>query len=152
MKGSCTLLESLFWWNYLQSLKRQLKSLKRQLYSPFERFQPFERFDREAAVHSSNLVLFWWNYLQSQPSQKSAVASLNLCRDESSQKSVLKCTNSELILGNFAVHMGFPRHIAERLVMNTLLGTCLYAIQSGEHVSKLRYDCKSVGLFCKRAL
>ncbi|KAJ1466776.1 pyrroline-5-carboxylate reductase dimerization-domain-containing protein [Baffinella frigidus] len=36
------------------------------------------------------------------------------------------------------VHMGFPRHVAERLVMNTLLGSCLYAIQSGEHVSKLR--------------
>ncbi|EKX36840.1 hypothetical protein GUITHDRAFT_155130 [Guillardia theta CCMP2712] len=43
------------------------------------------------------------------------------------------------------VHMGFPRHIAERLVMNTLLGTCLYAIQSGEHVSKLRNDITSPG-------
>ena len=43
------------------------------------------------------------------------------------------------------VHMGFPRHIAERLAMNTLLGTCLYAIQSGEHVSKLRNDITSPG-------
>jgi len=43
------------------------------------------------------------------------------------------------------VHMGFPRHIAERLVINTLLGTCLYAIQSGEHVSKLRNDITSPG-------
>jgi hypothetical protein len=29
--------------------------------------------------------------------------------------------------------------------MNTLLGTCLFAIQSGEHVSKLRNDITSPG-------
>lgn len=43
------------------------------------------------------------------------------------------------------VHMGFPRHIAERLVQKTLLGSCLYAIHSGDHISKLRNDITSPG-------
>ena len=37
-----------------------------------------------------------------------------------------------------AVHLGFPRHIARRLVLETLRGSIAFAIQSGEHPAQLR--------------
>eukprot|EP01125_Pyxidicula_operculata_P014315 TRINITY_DN4766_c0_g1_i3.p1 TRINITY_DN4766_c0_g1~~TRINITY_DN4766_c0_g1_i3.p1 ORF type:complete len:313 (+),score=23.09 TRINITY_DN4766_c0_g1_i3:245-1183(+) len=43
------------------------------------------------------------------------------------------------------VHMGFPRHIATKLVHQTMLGSCLYAMQSNKHVAELRNDITSPG-------
>ncbi|MGA7362294.1 MAG: pyrroline-5-carboxylate reductase [Candidatus Dormiibacterota bacterium] len=37
-----------------------------------------------------------------------------------------------------AVHLGFPRHLARRLVLETLQGSIEFAIQSGEHPAQLR--------------
>ncbi|MGC1183736.1 MAG: pyrroline-5-carboxylate reductase [Candidatus Dormiibacterota bacterium] len=37
-----------------------------------------------------------------------------------------------------AVHLGFPRHLARRLVLETLRGSIAFAIQSGEHPAQLR--------------
>lgn len=37
-----------------------------------------------------------------------------------------------------AVHLGFPRHLARRLVLETLRGSIEFAIQSGEHPAQLR--------------
>lgn len=37
-----------------------------------------------------------------------------------------------------AVHLGFPRHLARRLVLETLRGSVAFAIQSGEHTAQLR--------------
>lgn len=43
------------------------------------------------------------------------------------------------------VHMGFSRRVAERLVMKTLLGSVLYAMESGEHQAELRNQVTSPG-------
>lgn len=43
------------------------------------------------------------------------------------------------------VHMGFSRPIATRLVQKTLVGTSLYASQSGQHTAILRNDITSPG-------
>lgn len=37
-----------------------------------------------------------------------------------------------------SVHLGFPRHLARRLVLETLRGSIAFAIQSGEHPAQLR--------------
>lgn len=37
-----------------------------------------------------------------------------------------------------AVHMGFPRHMASKLVISTIKGSATYAEQSADHVAKLR--------------
>jgi pyrroline-5-carboxylate reductase len=37
-----------------------------------------------------------------------------------------------------AVHLGFPRHLARRLVLETLRGSIEFAIESGEHPAQLR--------------
>ncbi|MGH7642458.1 MAG: pyrroline-5-carboxylate reductase [Candidatus Dormibacteria bacterium] len=37
-----------------------------------------------------------------------------------------------------AVHLGFPRHLARRLVLETVRGSIEFAIQSGEHPAQLR--------------
>jgi pyrroline-5-carboxylate reductase len=37
-----------------------------------------------------------------------------------------------------AVHLGFPRHLARRLVLETLQGSIEFAMQSGEHPAQLR--------------
>ncbi|HUY57638.1 MAG TPA: pyrroline-5-carboxylate reductase [Candidatus Micrarchaeaceae archaeon] len=37
-----------------------------------------------------------------------------------------------------AVHLGFPRHLARRLVLETLKGSIEFAIESGEHPAQLR--------------
>lgn len=37
-----------------------------------------------------------------------------------------------------AVHLGFPRHLGRRLVLETLRGSIEFAIQSGEHPAQLR--------------
>lgn len=44
-----------------------------------------------------------------------------------------------------AVHMGFPRHIAQKMVVQTMRGTALYAEASGEHPAILRNDITSPG-------
>ncbi|RMD50286.1 MAG: pyrroline-5-carboxylate reductase [Candidatus Thermofonsia bacterium] len=43
------------------------------------------------------------------------------------------------------VHMGFSRRIAEQLVFQTMLGSVLYAQQSGKHVAELRNQVTSPG-------
>lgn len=43
------------------------------------------------------------------------------------------------------VHMGFPRWIAERLVMQTMLGSVRYALRSGKHPAELRNAVTSPG-------
>lgn len=43
------------------------------------------------------------------------------------------------------VHMGFSRRIAEELVFQTILGSVLYAEQSGRHVAELRNQVTSPG-------
>ncbi|GAB4480915.1 MAG: pyrroline-5-carboxylate reductase [Anaerolineae bacterium] len=43
------------------------------------------------------------------------------------------------------VHLGFSRRIAEQLVMQTMLGTVLYARQSGRHPATLRNEVTSPG-------
>jgi pyrroline-5-carboxylate reductase len=37
-----------------------------------------------------------------------------------------------------AVHLGFPRHVARELVLDTVLGSAAYALSSGRHVAELR--------------
>lgn len=37
-----------------------------------------------------------------------------------------------------AVHLGFPRHVARRLVLSTASGSVAFAAQSNKHVSELR--------------
>lgn len=46
---------------------------------------------------------------------------------------------------NSAVHMGMPREVAEKLVTQTMLGSTLYAMQSNDHISKLRDSVTSPG-------
>ena len=43
------------------------------------------------------------------------------------------------------VHMGFPRHLAEKLVFQTVAGTTEYATQANKHVAVLRNDITSPG-------
>jgi pyrroline-5-carboxylate reductase len=43
------------------------------------------------------------------------------------------------------VHLGFPRHIARRLVFQTMRGSIEYAEQSGKHVAELRNQVTSPG-------
>ncbi len=43
------------------------------------------------------------------------------------------------------VHLGFSRHIATRLVFQTMLGSVEYAAQSGKHVAELRNQVTSPG-------
>lgn len=44
-----------------------------------------------------------------------------------------------------AVHMGVPRDMAAKLVISTLRGSATYALQSSEHISKLRNNVTSPG-------
>jgi pyrroline-5-carboxylate reductase len=37
-----------------------------------------------------------------------------------------------------AVHLGFPRHVARELVLDTVQGSAAYALESGRHVAELR--------------
>ena len=37
-----------------------------------------------------------------------------------------------------AVHLGFPRHVARELVLDTMSGSAAFALQSGRHVAELR--------------
>jgi pyrroline-5-carboxylate reductase len=37
-----------------------------------------------------------------------------------------------------AVHLGFPRHVARELVLDTMSGSAEFALQSGKHVAELR--------------
>jgi pyrroline-5-carboxylate reductase len=41
-------------------------------------------------------------------------------------------------LTDAAVHLGFPRHIARELVLDTMQGSAEFALQSGKHVAELR--------------
>lgn len=41
-------------------------------------------------------------------------------------------------LTDAAVHMGFPRHVARELVLDTMSGSAAFALQSGRHVAELR--------------
>lgn len=43
------------------------------------------------------------------------------------------------------VHMGFPRRVAEELVLQTMLGSVLFAQQSGKHLAELRNMVTSPG-------
>jgi pyrroline-5-carboxylate reductase len=43
------------------------------------------------------------------------------------------------------VHMGFPRRVAEKLVLQTLRGSVEYAAHSGKHVAELRNQVTSPG-------
>eukprot|EP00854_Cymbomonas_tetramitiformis_P008517 gene8517-10114_t len=43
------------------------------------------------------------------------------------------------------VHMGFPRHTAEKLVHRTLLGSTKYAMETGEHPAVLKNNVTSPG-------
>jgi pyrroline-5-carboxylate reductase len=43
------------------------------------------------------------------------------------------------------VHMGFPRRVSERLVIQTIRGSVEYATQSGKHVAELRNQVTSPG-------
>ena len=43
------------------------------------------------------------------------------------------------------VHMGLPRQMSERLVKQTLLGSCMYALNSDQSISVLRNDIISPG-------
>jgi pyrroline-5-carboxylate reductase len=43
------------------------------------------------------------------------------------------------------VHMGFPRRIAEELVLQTMLGSVLFAAESGKHPAELRNMVTSPG-------
>ena len=44
-----------------------------------------------------------------------------------------------------AVHMGFPRQVASKLVISTIKGSAAYALQSTEHTAKLRNSVTSPG-------
>jgi pyrroline-5-carboxylate reductase len=37
-----------------------------------------------------------------------------------------------------AVHLGFPRHVARELVLDTMQGSAAFALRSGKHVAELR--------------
>jgi pyrroline-5-carboxylate reductase len=37
-----------------------------------------------------------------------------------------------------AVHVGFPRHLARELVLDTMQGSAAFALQSGLHIAELR--------------
>ena len=41
-------------------------------------------------------------------------------------------------LTDAAVHLGFPRHVARELVLDTMQGSAEFALQSGKHVAELR--------------
>lgn len=41
-------------------------------------------------------------------------------------------------LTDAAVHLGFPRHVARELVLDTMQGSAAFALQSGKHVAELR--------------
>jgi pyrroline-5-carboxylate reductase len=41
-------------------------------------------------------------------------------------------------LTDAAVHLGFPRHVARELVLDTMSGSAGFALQSGKHVAELR--------------
>lgn len=41
-------------------------------------------------------------------------------------------------LTDAAVHLGFPRHVARELVLDTMQGSAAFALASGKHVSELR--------------
>ena len=41
-------------------------------------------------------------------------------------------------LTDAAVHLGFPRHVARELVLDTMQGSAAFAIASGRHVAELR--------------
>jgi pyrroline-5-carboxylate reductase len=41
-------------------------------------------------------------------------------------------------LTDAAVHLGFPRHVARELVLDTMSGSADFALQSGKHVAELR--------------
>ncbi|MHB8718223.1 MAG: pyrroline-5-carboxylate reductase [Candidatus Dormibacteria bacterium] len=41
-------------------------------------------------------------------------------------------------LTDAAVHLGFPRHVARELVLDTMSGSASFALQSGKHVAELR--------------
>ena len=43
------------------------------------------------------------------------------------------------------VHMGFPRHVATRLVQQTMLGSALYLKSSNKEPAELRNDITSPG-------
>ena len=43
------------------------------------------------------------------------------------------------------VHMGFPRYMAEKIVYQTVKGTCLYGMSSQKHPSILKNDITSPG-------
>lgn len=43
------------------------------------------------------------------------------------------------------VHLGFPRRVAEELVLQTMFGSTLYAMQSGKHLAELRNQVTSPG-------
>lgn len=43
------------------------------------------------------------------------------------------------------VHLGFPRYMAEKLVMQTMIGSALYAKQSGKHLAELKNGVTSPG-------
>jgi pyrroline-5-carboxylate reductase len=44
-----------------------------------------------------------------------------------------------------AVHLGFPRHVARELVLDTVQGSAQYALSSGRHVAELREAVTSPG-------
>jgi pyrroline-5-carboxylate reductase len=41
-------------------------------------------------------------------------------------------------LTDAAVHLGFPRHVARELVLDTMQGSAAFALASGRHVAELR--------------
>jgi pyrroline-5-carboxylate reductase len=43
------------------------------------------------------------------------------------------------------VHLGFSRHVAEKLVLQTMRGSVEYAAQSGQHLAMLRNEVTSPG-------
>jgi pyrroline-5-carboxylate reductase len=43
------------------------------------------------------------------------------------------------------VHLGFSRHIAEKLVLQTMRGSVEYAAQAGQHLAMLRNEVTSPG-------
>jgi pyrroline-5-carboxylate reductase len=53
---------------------------------------------------------------------------------------------------NSGVHLGFPRHIAEKLVLETIKGSIAYVEQSERHLASLRYDVTSPGGTAAEAL
>jgi pyrroline-5-carboxylate reductase len=43
------------------------------------------------------------------------------------------------------VHLGFPRYMAQELVLQTMRGSVLYALQGGRHLAELRNGVTSPG-------